>query len=286
MSIAAILYSLPSMVTSALLPEVSLRPAERPQLLRRATMLIGAVVTPALVIAFFAAPIALAAFGHGYTGGTLPVLRWLIAAGFITMLNAVTGAILFIAKKSTMLTIVNIVDAIIVLGLVTFWATNATDIAISWAVGDVGNTVLFGIFAFLAIREVGWRWDKLGGEQPASTDVAPEQASADSGQLALDLLFNLAEQQRAGDMYRVYSPVLASTQTNLFSVAAMRAAERERDRQVSGAAARSAKAPDEPADTPEQGLNLLFSMAEQQRRASTRGEDPYGPRRRPPPRHP
>ena len=138
-SISAILYSLPSMVTSALLPEISLRPAERSQLLRRSALLIVAVVTPALVVAFFAAPIVLPFFGHSYISGTLPVLRWLIGAGFITMLNAVTGAILFIAKKSRLLTVVNAVDAVIVIGLVALWATNATDIAIAWTIGDVAQ---------------------------------------------------------------------------------------------------------------------------------------------------
>ena len=55
------------------------------------------------------------------------------------MLNYVTGAILFIAKKSSMVTIVNVVDAIIVLGITLVWATNVTDVAIAWMIGDVGT---------------------------------------------------------------------------------------------------------------------------------------------------
>ena len=229
-SISAILYSLPSMVTSALLPEVSLRPAERSQLLRRAALLIFAVVTPALVAAFFAAPIALAFFGSTYTSGTLPVLRWLIGAGFITMLNAVSGAILFIAKKSTLLTVVNAIDAVIVIGLVALWATNATDIAIAWTIGDVANTVLFGAFAFLAVREVGGRLDKLGDDQVS--DIAWSRGlSADSQQSALDLLVTLAQQQRSVgmyNMYKPYSPAALTSTGGLYSLAAMQAAEQRR----------------------------------------------------------
>ena len=125
-SISAILFSLPSMVATALLPEVSFRPAERRQLLRRAALLTVAIVAPALVVAFFGVPIVLAAFGNGYTSGTLTPVRWLIGAGFITILNAVSGAILFIAKKSTVITVVNAVNAVIVLGMVALWATSAT----------------------------------------------------------------------------------------------------------------------------------------------------------------
>lgn len=286
MSMSAILYSLPSMVTSALLPEVSLRPAERPQLLRRAALLIAAVVTPALIVAFFAAPIALAIFGQGYTAGTLPVFRWLVAAGFITMLNAVTGAILFIAKKSTLITIVNVVDAVIVLGLVAFWATSATDVAIAWMIGDVGNTVLFGACAFLAVREVGGRWDKLGGDLPVSAADAAEQVPITRATLGLALLTNMAEQQRAVEMYRGYSSSLTSTH-GLFSVSALRAAEeRYQGARVTSQQARvtsqqpaASDRPQEPADTSEQGLDLLFSMAERQRRARAdhKRYPPYGP---------
>jgi uncharacterized membrane protein len=68
-----------------------------------------------------------------------------------------------VAKKSALITIVNAADAVIGVGIVAVWATNATDIAIAWARGDVCNTVLFPVFAVLAVREVGGRLDRLGG---------------------------------------------------------------------------------------------------------------------------
>ena len=197
MSIAALLFSLPSTVTSALLPEVSLRPAERRLLLRRSAYLITAIVVPALIIAFALAPYGLALFGRSYVTGTLTPLRWLIFAGLITMLNYVTGAILFIAKKSTMITIVNVVDAVIVLGLVTLWATNVTQIAIAWLVGDVGNTLLFGFFALVALRQVGGRWEDLGGSAAPAPRRPPASLSATSQLRALGMLATLAEQQDA-----------------------------------------------------------------------------------------
>jgi O-antigen/teichoic acid export membrane protein len=198
-SIATLVSMLPSVVTQALFPEVSLRLSERRELLRRATLLITAIMVPALVIAFCCAPFGLAVFGSGYVSGTIVALRWLIVAGFVTMLNYITGAVLFMAKKSAMMTIVNVVDAIIVLGLAAFWATNVNDIAIAWLLGDIGNTVLFGVFAFLAVREVGGRWDELGAAKVAE-DKNPEVKNPEelSGtvQEAFDLLFELAARQR------------------------------------------------------------------------------------------
>jgi hypothetical protein len=265
------------MVTSALLPELSLRPAERSPLLRRSALLILAVVTPALVIAFFAAPIILPFFGHGYTAGTLPVLRWLIGAGLISMLDAVSGAILFIAKKSTLITIVNTIDAVIVIGLVAVWATNATDIAIAWDIGEVGNTVLFGAFAFLAVREVGGRLEKLGGDQVSDISVVPKGVSVGSQQSALDLLVALAQQQRTVGMYNVYKPYPAALTSpqGIYSLAALQAAEQRRLTRTTSK--RRGEAPDAVGDT-HQALDLLFTMADQQRVAEiTEPEEQYPP---------
>ena len=228
MSIAAILYSLPSTVTSALLPEVSLRPAERRNLLLRAALLTIAIVAPALIIAFICAPFALSLFGGGYVSGTLAGLRWLIIAGFVTLLNWVAGTILFIAKKSTLITVVNIVDAVVVLGMAAFWATSVKDVAIAWMVGDVANTVLFGFFALVALREVGGRWELLGESQAASAVAMPRAMSATGQQRALNMLVTLAEQQRTADYYRPQPYSLTNSQ-GLFSIVALRAAERQRE---------------------------------------------------------
>jgi O-antigen/teichoic acid export membrane protein len=266
-SISAILFSLPSMVATALLPEVSFRPTERRALLRRAALLTVAIVAPALVIAFFGVPIVLAAFGSGYTSGTLTPVRWLIGAGFITILNAVSGAILFIAKKSTMITVVNVANAVIVLGLVAAWATSATDIAIAWAVGDVANTLLFAGFAFLALREVGGSWEKLG-DQPAADVAAPEQAPESFPQSHVKLV-TVTAQQRAVDMYKPQSAML-TTSMELFSVAALGAAERQREQQLA-AQAMDGNGPQFSADSQRRALDMLFSLADRQRAAKLTG---------------
>jgi O-antigen/teichoic acid export membrane protein len=178
-SIGMLLFSLPSMITQALLPEVSLRRTERRALLARSARVSTALIVPVLLIAYFCAPIGLAVFGRAYVSGALVPLRWLIMAGFITMLNYASGAILFIARKSTMMTIVNVINAVVVLGLVAFWATNVADVAIAWVIGDVCNTVFFGLFAFLALRQVGGRWEELGdGSRMEAAVTAAQQPDA------------------------------------------------------------------------------------------------------------
>ena len=168
MAIASLLYQLPGSVAKALLPETAHRPAERKMLIRRSAVLIGSVMAPVLVIAYFAAPIALAILGHRYSVGSLGPLRWLIIGGVMSSINYITGTILYIAKKTFTITLINAVDAVIVIGLAATLAHNITEIAIYWVIGEVFNVVLFAFFAVRALYQVRGRWEALGGD-----DVRP-----------------------------------------------------------------------------------------------------------------
>lgn len=229
MTIGILLYQLPAAATQALLPEISSRPAERKHLLLRSTFLVAGVTIPALIVAYVAAPLLLGIFGHSYVAQIIPSLHWLIFAGFVTMLNYATGAILFLAKKSSAMTFVNVVDAIIVVGLAALWATSSRDVAIAYFVGDVGNTVLFGLFALLALREVGGRFEALGADQVSSATGAPRVPSSDSLQGAFDLLYSIAEQQRQAAAQDIARYNLTEPQ-GLYSVLALQEAEAERRR--------------------------------------------------------
>lgn len=199
-TIASLLYQLPGTVSQALLPEVASRPSERPSLLRRSAAMILVMVTPVLVFAYVAAPSILALFGHNYPAGSLAILRWLIIAGFITILNYVTGAILFLAKKTFTVIIVNTIDAVIVLGMSAIWAHGAEDVAISWVLGDISNTLLFGLCAFLALRQAGGRWEALGNLHTETEPPVPESSvsSINEQQQGIETLIILAEAQRTG----------------------------------------------------------------------------------------
>lgn len=215
-TIATLLYQLPSVITQALLPEISSRVTERRFLLRRAAFMICALVYPALAIAYFGAPFALAIFGHQYVAGALAPTRWLIAAGFMTSLNYVTGAVLFLGKKSAVITAVNIVDAVIVLGLATGWAATPSQLAIAWFIGDIANTALFGLFAYLALREVGYRYEDLGADQQPQVAQVPVPAAASyalmpaSLRQAFEVLADIAERQRIAQVASPTGPLTST----------------------------------------------------------------------------
>jgi hypothetical protein len=277
MSIATFLFQLPSLTIRALLPEASHRPAERRQLFRRSALLVSAVVIPALALAFLLSPIALAIFGGRYVAGALGPLRWLIVAALVSLPLSVLGAILVMAKKSLMTTIANAVDAIVVLGLVELWARNVDQIAISWTIGELGNIVLFSIFAFMALREVDWRWENLGGAQaesaidsvPLSLRVTGQlQALTVTGQLqaltvtrqlqGLATLAEIAAQQRGGGAYEMGRRRPTSVRDGMSS--------------TQGAPTRSA----ETDVSHQRAFNLLFDIAKRQRTTGWRDRrDPY-----------
>ncbi len=167
MAIAALLYQLPGSVARALLAEAAHRPAERQALIRRSAVLLGSAMGPVLLIAYFAAPLPLAILGHGYVAGSLVPLRWLILAGVMSSVNFVTGTILYIAKKTFVITAINAIDAVIVLGLAATLARDVTDVAVCWVVGEIVNVALFAGYAVRSLREVHGRWEALGDENPA-----------------------------------------------------------------------------------------------------------------------
>jgi hypothetical protein len=163
-----------------------------------------------------------------------------------------------------------------VLGLVLTWAKNVDEIAISWVVGDVFNTALFFFAAFLALREVGWRWEDLGGLQvDAAIRPVPLLHAATGGFQGLALLAEIAErQQEVRRSLPRYYPLTNSRE--LFTVMAMQAAERERtesrrnapapqDRARSAPQAQRQSAPSDPQHV--RAFGVLFQMADRQREA-------------------
>jgi O-antigen/teichoic acid export membrane protein len=238
MTVGTMLYQLPFSITQGLLPEASIRPTERGRLILRSTLLVGIIIIPALIVTYIATPLLLGIFGHSYTAQVISPMHWLIYSGFVTMLNYTGGAILYLAKKSSAITILNIVDAIVVIGLASTWATNANGVAISWFIGDVGNTLLFAFFAFLALREVGFRLELLGGDEVQSVDTVGMPMPV-SVQQAFDVLASIAEQQRlaAAEQRRLTAALYEPNRYNLtdpqglYSVLALQDAELERQRQ-------------------------------------------------------
>jgi O-antigen/teichoic acid export membrane protein len=146
MLVANALFLLPSAVSGALLAEGSHEDRPLGDLLRRASGITGAVLLPALVVAFVAAPLILGLFGHDYGPTATTCLRWLLLSGVLVGVNYIVGAVLFIGKRIHLMTAVNVVNAAIVIGL-SFWARSVTDIGRFWFYGEIANVALFSWFA-------------------------------------------------------------------------------------------------------------------------------------------
>jgi O-antigen/teichoic acid export membrane protein len=146
MLVANALFLLPSAVSGALLAEGSHEDRPLGDLLRRASGITGAVLLPALVVAFVAAPLILGLFGHDYGPTATTCLRWLLLSGVLVGINYIVGAVMFIGKRIHLMTAVNVVNAAIVIGL-SFWARSVTDIGRFWFYGEIANVALFSWFA-------------------------------------------------------------------------------------------------------------------------------------------
>jgi hypothetical protein len=136
-------------------------------------------------------------------------------------------------------------------------------------IGDVGNTVLFGFFAFVALRQVGGRWEDLGGRVEPEVPVPATRTSltATSQMRAVGQLVSLAEQQNTVDMFRPYHNSLTDSQ-GLFSIVALQAAERQRQRFIDESEAAPGITPQTPEQSTaeqHQALEVLFALAQQQR---------------------
>lgn len=202
-TVATLLYQLPSMIGQALLPEAVQRPSERRHLLYRSSLMTLGIVIPILLIAYLAAPLGLKFFGAKYVVGSLPTLRWLIISGFITILNYPPSTILILARKTVSLSLVEIGTLVTVLGLALWWARNGEDVAISWVVGDIVGTALVFSCAYFASRQVGGNWEHLGAaaDDTSRPIAVPTGATPLSQRQALDALLALAslQEQRSVD---------------------------------------------------------------------------------------
>lgn len=170
LAVASLLYQLPGSVSQALLAEAAHRPNDRRYLLKRASGLIGVVMAPVLTVSYFAAPLGLAFLGHSYEASGVVVLHWLVLAGFASSLNYITGTILYLAKRTLWVVLINLLNAAVVIGLSTTWARNISDIGGAWLAGELVNAVLFGIAAGYAVIRVRGRWQDLGSHR-SSPDV-------------------------------------------------------------------------------------------------------------------
>lgn len=199
---ATLLRSLPGSVSQALLAEAVHRPDARRALVRKAALLITAVMIPAVVISYVAAPLGLALLGHHYVTGSLVTLRLLIVAAGLSCVNYLAGTILYLAKWTFAIAVINAINTVIVLGLAVFWAHSASGVAWAWMIGEVAYVVLFCSCVVLALSRVHWRWELLGADGDAQLRLPPGPYGSAEAQLAgLEVLMSMATSTTGGPSY-------------------------------------------------------------------------------------
>jgi hypothetical protein len=84
------------------------------------------------------------------------------------------------------------------LGMALLWAKDLGEIAACWDLGVAANTILFAVFAAVAIRGVRGRWENLGGDRPTVPAPAstPGVSRKDPQEEAMEMLFYLARRQQ------------------------------------------------------------------------------------------
>lgn len=202
MSIASVLYQLPGVVSRVLLGEISQNSSDRRYLVFRATKVMFVILVPVSTGAYFLAPVILSFFGGQYVEGSLAALRWLILAGLPAVLNLTSGAILFLAKKTFAVAVVNCTDAVLVPIMAMAWAHDIRDVAFCCLVGEIPTTVFFGLYAFQSLREVQYKWEDLGSvKRDGKPPEVGQPSTIGSQQEGLEALLKIAARQASLPIY-------------------------------------------------------------------------------------
>lgn len=108
----------------------------------KASLAMYGLVVPLTALVYIFAPDLLRLFNGSYTSAT-SLLRLMCIFALIGVANFITGSILGYYKKVFYLTIVNLINAVVVILYCLIYAQNINGIAIGWMLGEVANVILF-----------------------------------------------------------------------------------------------------------------------------------------------
>ena len=108
----------------------------------KASIAMYGLVVPLTLLVYLFAPQILRLFSGSYVSAT-NLLRIMSVFALIGVANYITGSILAFYKKTFYLTMVNTINATVVILYCLLIAHNITGIAIGWMLGEVANVVLF-----------------------------------------------------------------------------------------------------------------------------------------------
>lgn len=147
------LLTVTSSINQAMFAEMSSSTGGIFRFIKKASLAMIGLVAPLAALICIFAPQILSLFSPEYVAAA-PTLRLMAIFALIGIANYVTGSILAYYKKVFYLTVVNTVNAAVVIGYCLLYATDLQGIAIGWMLGEVANIVLFVGGASYTIRHI------------------------------------------------------------------------------------------------------------------------------------
>lgn len=147
MMVASLLYIIPIATSQALFAEGSYNESELKFHLKKAIKIISIIIIPAIIVTVFFGKYILLAFGKDYSNEGLIFLRLLALSGIFVSINYISGTILRVKHKIMVLIYINLINAILILGLsYLFLIKGLLGIGFAWIIGQgLVSLIYFGV---------------------------------------------------------------------------------------------------------------------------------------------
>jgi O-antigen/teichoic acid export membrane protein len=149
--IATVIFLICSAINQSLYAEASADEQNLWLHVRKAALAMFCVVIPLTVLVAWNASRLLLIFGPSYTIAA-EALRLLAASAIFVMLNFVLGSVLSILRHVKFMLIVNVVNAVLVVGCSAAFAHSLLAVGVMWLLGEIANVILFGLGVACYVR--------------------------------------------------------------------------------------------------------------------------------------
>jgi O-antigen/teichoic acid export membrane protein len=144
MTIASLLYIIPTAISQSLFAEGSTTERELKKHLVKALKMNFSILVPAILVTFLFGKYILLAFGKQYSIDGFILLQLLAVSGIFISINTIFGSILKIKHKIKELVVINFIGALSVLGLSYFLISKELlGIGIAWIIAQVVQSCLY-----------------------------------------------------------------------------------------------------------------------------------------------
>ena len=149
LQIANLLFIIPGATTKSLFAEGSNDEKGLGKQIKKSIKIIAFLLIPAILIIIFLGQYVLLAFGKEYSTQGFTFLRIMALSGIFVSINSVFSGVFMVKKKVKQIIVVNIIGAIIILGLSYFFITQGhslVGIGIAWIAGQVAMNLAYWVF--------------------------------------------------------------------------------------------------------------------------------------------